>query len=70
MIAATETTMFVNILPQRTWIESVLSDDDPKWKIWSKDQGFSGRNNSFSTKNANIFIFLIVLILSFNKISM
>ena len=67
IIAATPTMMFVNVLTQRSWIESVLTDDEPKWKIWSKDQGFAERNNSFSRQKANIFILLIVLILSSNK---
>ena len=42
--------MFVNILPQRSLSKSVLSDDDPKLKNWSKDQGFSVRNDSFPGK--------------------
>ena len=67
IIAAAPTTMFVNVLPQRSWIESVLNDDEPKWKIWSKDQGFAERNSRSSRHDANIYTFLIVLIPSLNK---
>ena len=67
IIAAAPTTMFVNVLPQRSWIQSVLEDDEPKWKIWSKDQGFFERNNRSSRHDANIYTFLIVLLLSLNK---
>ena len=67
IIAATRMTMFVNILPQRSWIQSVLEDDEPKWKIWSKDQGFFERNSRSSRHDANMYTFLIVLILSLNQ---
>ena len=55
--------MFVNILPQRNWIESVLSDDDPGWKIWSKEEGMINRNSGFSRLDANIYTLYFVLML-------
>ena len=67
IIAATPAMMFVNVLTQRSWIESVLNDDEPKWKIFYKYQRFVERNNSYSMQKSNIFILLIVLILSSNK---
>ena len=55
--------MFVNVLPQRNWMESVLSDHDPKWKIWSKDDGMIRRNSGFSRHDANVYTLLFVLML-------
>ena len=60
-ITATQATIFVNILPQRNWIESVLSDDHPRWKIWSKEKVFITRSTGFSSQNANVFLEMFIL---------
>ena len=57
--------MFINILPQRNWIKSVLLDENPRWKIWSKEKGIITRNKGFSSQNAdNFWDFFIMIILS------
>ena len=60
---------YVNILPQRGWIQSVLNDGDPDLKIWSKDDPSNSRkeNNStrlkiYSTLLATFLIICIFLI--------
>ena len=58
--------MFVNVLSQRDWIESVLSDENPRWKIWSEEKGFISRNKGFQNKNirANSFLIMVILFLT------
>ena len=58
--------MFVNVLSQRDWIESVLSDENPRWKIWSEEKGFISRNKGFQSKNisANTFFIMVTLFLT------
>ena len=51
--------MFVNVLSQRDWIESVLSDENPRKKIWN-DLGLVSRNKGFQSKNINTNTFLIM----------
>ena len=57
--------MFVNVLSQRDWIESVLSDENPKRKIWNVD-GLISRNKGFQSKNisANTFLIMVILFLT------
>ena len=58
---ATQATIFVNVLPQRNWIESVLSDHHPRWKIWSKEKVFITRSTGFSSQNSNAFLKMFIL---------
>ena len=60
---------YVNILPQRGWIQSVLNGGDPDLKIWSKDDPSSSRKENSSTRLkicsillATFLIFCIFLI--------
>ena len=55
--------MFVNVLSQRDWIESVLSDENPRRKIWSERKRFISRNNGVQSRNTNANTFLIMVIL-------
>ena len=55
--------MYVNVLSQRDWIESVLSDENPRRKIWSEEKGFILRNKGFQSKNITAKKFLIMAIL-------
>ena len=48
-------------MPQRNWIESVLSDDHPRWKIWSKEKVFITRSTGFSSQNASAFLEMFIL---------
>ena len=40
---------FVNVLPQRGWIQSVLNERDPDLKIWPNDNPSNFRNENNST---------------------
>ena len=55
--------MYDNVLSQRDWIESVLSDENPRMKIWSEEKGFISRNKGFQSKNISANTFLIMVIL-------
>ena len=60
---------FVNVLPQRGWIQSVLNERDPDLKIWPNDNpsNFRNENNSswqniYSTPMDTFLILCIFLI--------
>ena len=57
--------MYVNVLSQRDWIESVLTDKRPRMKIWDADWLIS-RNEGFQSKNisANTFLIMVILFLT------
>ena len=57
--------MYVNVLSQRDWIESVLSHENPRIKIWNVD-GLMSRNKGFQSKNisANTFLIMVLLFLT------
>ena len=56
--------MYVNVLSQRDWIESVLSNENPRMKIWNVN-GIMSRNKGFQSKNnsANTFLIMVILFL-------
>ena len=41
---------YVNILPQRGWIQSVLNERDPDLKIWSAEDWLKSRKENSSTR--------------------
>ena len=54
---------YVNILPQRGWIQSVLKDKDPDLKIWSKDNPSNSRKENNSTRLKKISILLATFLM-------
>ena len=65
-IADTTTTMFVNIVLQRWWIKQVLSNEERKLKIWSRDKEMDTRNRDFSKIDRNFYMLFFPLMLSYH----